>query len=220
MVQASVVSESGRYKANFTRCGLMVAESRVVADLLLRDLSAADWKHAVEVENVLAKRSASTAATDATLIRGRLRTLPRSLWNEISAGDRPVATQAVLAGVINYSPLFGDFFPLVLRDLYRRLEPTLRPQHWDRYVEDCRIRDPLMPVWSASTMDKLRTRAFAMLAEAGYLADTRGRALRPVSVQPRVARALRAAGQQETLARLCVGSLDASCAEQTGTGAA
>ncbi len=200
--------DAGRYKANFSRGGLMVPESRIIADLLLRGVDPPGWKQAIEVDNVLAKRSPTTASTKATLIRGRLRTLTPALWRLIRDGSKPVATHAVLAATVNYSPLLGDFLELVLRPLFRRFEPNLKPQHWDRYLEDCRTRDPDMPAWSAATLDTLRTRAFGMLAEAGYLSDARQRRLLPLRLAPEVAQALKDAGQFETLRRLTAGALD------------
>ena len=176
----------GRYKANFTKGGLMVPESRLVADLLLRGIDAAGWRQAIEVDNALAKRSPTTASTKAMLIRARLRTMTEDLWRLVRDGSKPVATQAVFAATITYSPLIGDFMDLVVRDLYRRFEETLKPQHWDRYVEDCRGRDPGMPEWAAATLEKLRTRAYGMLTEAGYLSDSRTRTLRPLVVAPEV----------------------------------
>lgn len=176
----------GRYKANFTKGGLMVPESRLVADLLLRGIDSAGWRQAIEVDNALAKRSPTTASTKAVLIRARLRTMTQDLWRLVRDGSKPVATQAVFAATITYSPLVGDFMDLVVRDLYRRFEETLKPQHWDRYVEDCRSRDPGMPEWTAATLEKLRTRAYGMLTEAGYLSDSRTRTLRPLVVAPEV----------------------------------
>ena len=176
----------GRYKANFTKDGLMVPESRLVADLLLRGIDAAGWRQAIEVDNALAKRSPSTASTKAVLIRARLRTMTEDLWRLVRDGSKPVSTQAVFAATITYSPLVGDFMDLVVRDLYRRFEETLKPQHWDRYVEDCRSRDPGMPEWTAATLEKLRTRAYGMLTEAGYLSDSRTKTLRPLIVAPEV----------------------------------
>lgn len=176
----------GRYKANFTKGGLMVPESRLVADLLLRGIDAAGWRQAIEVDNALAKRSPTTASTKAMLIRARLRTMTEDLWRLVRDGSKPVSTQAVFAATITYSPLVGDFMDLVVRDLYRRFEETLKPQHWDRYVEDCRSRDPWMPEWTAATLEKLRTLAYGMLTEAGYLSDSRTRTLRPLIVAPEV----------------------------------
>lgn len=176
----------GRYKANFSKGGLMVPESRLVADLLLRGIDSAGWRQAIEVDNALAKRSPTTASTKAGLIRARLRTMTQDLWRLVRDGSKPVATQAVFAATITYSPLVGDFMDLVVRDLYRRFEETLKPQHWDRYVEDCRSRDPGMPQWAAATLEKLRTRAYGMLTEAGYLSDSRTRTLRPLIMAPEV----------------------------------
>lgn len=213
--------DAGRYKANFSRGGLMVPESRIIADLLLRGVDPPGWKQAIEVDNVLAKRSPTTASTKATLIRGRLRTLPPAFWRLIRDGSKPVATHAVLAGTVNYSPLLGDFLELVLRPLFRRFEPNLKPQHWDRYLEDCRTRDPEMPAWSAATLETLRTRAFGMLAEAGYLSDARQRRLLPMQLSPEIAQALKDAGQFETLRRLTVGAPDsASLGAVTGSSGA
>jgi hypothetical protein len=69
------VKNDGRYKANFTKGGLMVPESRIVADLLIRGVDAAGWKRAVKADNVLRKRSPTTASTKAALIRARLQAM-------------------------------------------------------------------------------------------------------------------------------------------------
>ena len=188
-----------RYQANFTKGGLMVPESRIVADLLLKGVDATGWKQAIEVDNVLAKRSRTTASTKAVLIRARLRTMTEDLWRLARDGSRPVATHAVFAATITYSPLIGDFLDLVVRDLYRRFEETLKPQHWERFIEDCRDQDPHMPEWSATTQDKLRTRVFGMLIEAGYLSDSRTRRLQPVQVAPEVVRCLKESGRDYAL---------------------
>lgn len=177
----------------------MVPESRIIADLLLRGVDEAGWKSAIEDENVLHKRAPSTASTKAVLIRARLQTMTEGLWRLVRDGSKPVATDAVFAATIKFSPLVGDFLDLVVRDLYRRFEDTLKPQHWDRYMEDCRSRDPLMPEWTASTQQKLRTRAFHMMVEAGYLSDTRTRTLKPVPVSPEVVQYLKESGEDYVL---------------------
>jgi hypothetical protein len=189
----------GHYKANFTKGGLMVPESRIVAGLLLQGVDAAAWKQAIEIDNVLAKRSPATASTKAALIRARLKTMSEGLWRLVRDGSKPVATHAVFAATIKYSPLFGDFLDIVVRDLYRRFEENLKAQHWDRYLEDCRSRDPAMPDWTTATQEKLRTRVFGMMTEAGYLSDSRTRVLKPVQVSPEVLHYLKEAGEDYAL---------------------
>ena len=203
--RTTTVTQAGRYQANFTKGGLMVPESRLVADLLLQGVDAAGWKQAIEVENRLRKRSPTTASTKAGLIRARLQTMTPSLWHLVRDGDKPVATQAVFAATLKYSPLLGDFLELVVRDLYRRFETELKPAHWDRYLDDCRTRDPRMPDWATGTLTSLRTRAFGMLAEAGYLSTARPRILKVPPLAPEVVACLRAQGEHAILRRLQVG---------------
>ena len=177
----------------------MVPESRIVADLLLQGVDAAGWKQAIEGDNVLRKRSPTTASTKALLIRARLQTMTRDLWRLVRDGSKPVATHAIFSATVKYSPLFGDFLDLIVRDLYRRFEEILKPRHWDRYLEDCRNRDPTMPEWTATTQEKLRTRVFGMMTEAGYLSDSRIRRLIPLRVSPEVVRYLKESGEKYAL---------------------
>jgi hypothetical protein len=192
------------YKANFSLGGLMVPESRIVAGLLLDAPSEQQWKTAIIDDNILRKRSPTTASTQAGLIRARLQTMTDELWQLVHDGSRPVATHAILAATIKYSPLLADFLDQVVRDLHTRFEPVLRPQHWDRFLEDCRNKDEHMPEWSAATLDTLRSRMHGMLAEAGYLSDARRRELRPVSIAPEVIAYLQAHDETSILRSLQV----------------
>ena len=45
-----------RYSADIIAGALMVPESRVIADLLLRGVTEADWKDAIAIRNVLKLR--------------------------------------------------------------------------------------------------------------------------------------------------------------------
>ena len=191
--------EHTHYQANFTKGGLMVPESRVVADLLLRQVDEAEWRRAIEVENVLEKRSPTTAITKAGLVRNRLKTMGPGLWELVRDSGKETATHAVLAVTIKYSRLLGDFLDMVVRDLHRRFEHSIRPQHWDRFLEECQVRQPDMPTWEVTTREKLRTRIFGMLTEAGYITDSRNRVLKPLYIAPDVAAYLREAGEDYVL---------------------
>jgi hypothetical protein len=193
------VKGASRYKANFTKGGLMVPESRIIAGLLLQGVDSGGWKQAIEVDNLLRKRSPTTASTKAALIRARLQTMSEGLWRLVRDGSKPVTTHAVLAATIKYSPLVGDLLDLVVRNLYRRFEEVLKPQLWDQYLDACRSGDPDMPQWSTATIEELRTRVFGMLTEAGYLSDSRHRILKPVQVSPEVVAYLKEAGEDYVL---------------------
>ena len=56
-----------------------------------------------------------------------------------------------------------------------------------------------MPEWAAATQEKLRTRVFGMMTEAGYLSDARTRTLRPMRVSPEVVHFLKESDEDYTL---------------------
>jgi hypothetical protein len=192
----------GRYQANFTKASLLIPESRIVAGLLLKKIDEDQWHQAIVVDNVLQKRTQNTATTQANLIRNRLNTMGPELWALVREGGKSVATHAVFAATIKFSPLLGDFLDLVVREQFRRFENALRPPLWDNYLESCHERDPDMPSWSGSTRAKLRQNAIRMLAEAGYLHDTKALRLQRVQISPEVISYLK--GHEETYVIKCI----------------
>ena len=171
-----------RYRADLTAGALKVSESRIIADLLLSGLDEMGWKEALYGQNVLQTRSPKTTARLTLLLRGRLALMEPALWTLVRDGSGTVATQACLAAAVKHSALLGDFLDLVVRELVARFAQTLSDTVWDDYVLDCRGRDPEMPQWSAATRDRLRSSIFQILAQAGYVENTRSLRLQPVYI--------------------------------------
>lgn len=175
-----------RYKADITAGSLKISESRIIADLLLQEIDNQTWDEAILAENVLQARSPETARRLTRLIRGRLETMDAELWRLVRDGTGEVATHAVLAAAVKHSPLLGDFLDLVVRDHYRRFSNSLSNNCWEDYLTDCRGRDPEMPLWNESTRKRLRSSVFQMLAQAGYIQDTRSKRLQTVHIAAQV----------------------------------
>jgi hypothetical protein len=194
-----------RYRADLTAGALKVTESRVIADLLLRGVDEAGWRKAIYDQNVLQTRSPKTAKRLRTLIRGRLETMTDALWRMVRDGTTDVATHACLAAAVKHSHLLGDFLDLVVRDQYRMYAETLCRKLWADYIEDCRGRDPEMPEWSQSTVDRLRSSVFQILAEAGYIANTRTLKLQTVHIAQPVFRSLQNQNERYVLRCIQVG---------------
>ncbi len=169
-----------RYRADITAGSLKVPESRIIAALLLRHLDEAGWNDALYTQNVLQTRRPKTAARLTLLLRGRLTLMEPALWTLVRDGSGIVATQACLAAAIKHSALLGDFLDLVVRDHLARYATTLSKNVWEDYVLDCRGRDPEMPAWSTSTRNRLRSSVLQILAQAGYVENTRTLRLQPV----------------------------------------
>ncbi len=190
---------SSVYLANFTKCSLIVPEARIVAGLLMKGADSGEWERQVLDVNVLQKRTAKTAVTYANLARARLQTMDADLWLLVRDGSMPVATHAVLAATVKFSPLFGDFLRTVVRDQFRRFATHLETRHWDAYIEDSLRSQPNMPALSDSTRVKLRQNAMRMLAEAGFIESTRSLRLRSQQIEPAVLHYLRQHNEQYVL---------------------
>jgi len=171
-----------RYKADITAGSLKVSESRIIAELLLKQIDNEGWHDAIVRQNVLQARSAATARRLLKLIRGRLELMNGDLWRMVRDGAKDVATHAVLAAAVKHSPLLGDFLDLVLREQYKIFGAALSNQLWEDYLSDCRGRDPEMPLWNESTRQRLRSSVFQTLAQAGYIEDTKTLRLQPVYI--------------------------------------
>lgn len=194
------------YSADITAGALKVPESRVIAGLLLREITDREWRKAIYDQNVLQSRSPKTSKRISVLIRGRLDLVEAPLWKLIHDGSVVEATHACLAAAIKASHLLGDFLDLVVRDQYRTFKETLSRRLWAEYIEDCRSRDPEMPQWSESTITRLRSTVFSIAAEAGYIDSTKTRKLQGVHIVRPVLKYLEQQNEQYVLRCIQVGS--------------
>lgn len=188
-----------RYKADITAGALKLPESRLIADLLLRKVDAAGWKDAIVTKNVLQARSPATAIRLTKLIRGRLETMGPDLWKLVRDGKGTVAAHAVFAAAVKHSPLLGDFLEGVVGEQYRVFGQALSNKLFADYLDGCRERDPDMPQWSETTRRRLRSSVFQMLAQAGYVENTRSLKLQTVHVAEQVLRCLTAHKEEYVL---------------------
>ena len=188
-----------RYNAEISAGSLLPLESKRLAALLLMQPDDAAWWHAVEVENVLQKKTPATARRQATLIRKRLATLDTQGLNLIVGREQEVVLQLLLVAAIKHSQLLGDFVRSVYADRQRRLETHLAPVVWQDFLAECAHRDPAVATWSESTRAKLFQVIVRILVEAKYLDSARSMKLTPRSLHPDVRRYLSARHDTQVL---------------------
>lgn len=188
-----------RYRADITAGALKLAESRVIAGLLFRGVSSQGWRKAIQEQNLLQTRSPASAKRLTRLIRARLESMDAGLWRLVAEGDATVATHALLAAAVKQSALLGDFLDLVVREQYRVFAERLTNSVWDQYLDDCHARDPEMPEWHDSTRRRLRSSVFQVLAQAGYVRDTRSLKLQTVFIAAEVIDYLKSHDEQYVL---------------------
>ena len=191
-----------KYRADITAGALKLPESRLIANLLLEQADPVEWKDAIVNKNILQARSPETARRLTQLIRARLETMERDLWLMVRDGTGTVATHAVFAAAVKHSPLLGDFLEIVVAQQYRLFSKALTHSMFTDYLNGCRERDPEMPQWNDSTGKRLRSSVFQMLAQAGYIENTRSLTLQSVHFSEQVLHYLKA--HQERYVLKCI----------------
>ena len=143
-----------RYNAEIYVGALLPLESRRIAQLLLTEPDQRAWTHAIEIENILQKRTAATAARQARLLRRRLTTLDAEGWKMIAERESEVVIQMLMAAAVKHSLLLGDFLLRVYANRQRRLEPALARSDWQDFLAECEHHDSSLAGWPQSTKDK------------------------------------------------------------------
>ncbi len=174
------------YNAHITAGSLLVRESRAIAALLLQEPTPEQWRQAIVVDNILQKSAPSSSMRMATLLRQRLKSMPPEFLEPVVNSSRDVTLQLLLASAIKQSRILADFMLRVAQARHREFARQLQRRDWDHFLEECRQLDPTIALWSASTQNKMREVVFRILAEAGYLENSRSCVLQPVSILPEV----------------------------------
>jgi hypothetical protein len=178
------------FNAEISAGSLLPLESRRVAKLLLSLPDEAAWQHAIEIENILQKKTVATARRQATLLRKRLTTLDAQAWQMITERESEVVNQLLLAASVKHSQLLGDFMRKTYADCQRRLDPALTLSDWQNYLAECAHHDSAVSGWSDSTKAKLFQVIVRILSETKYLESARSMKLTPQSLHPDVHRYL------------------------------
>jgi len=193
-----------RYNAEISAGSLMLLESRKIAALLLKNPSEAEWEHALKIDNILQKKTPSTAYRQAQLIRKRLATLDEEGWKLIATGEMEVVIQMLLAAACKHSRLLEDFLKDVYAKQLSRMEFVLNRHHWDAFWIECTHREAEIGEWSISTRGKLFEVIVRILVEAKYLDSSRKLNMTPPSLHPTVISFLKRHGESEVLSAMKV----------------
>jgi len=175
-------AHKGIYNGDLSAGSLLVSESRSIARLLMENVDAHRWTHAIQVDNILQKRNPASAERQARLIRKRLVTMGPDLWGTVADGGIDASVQAVLAAAIKHSHLLGDFMDTVVRHQWRTFQYHISNKEWAEFMNACAQVNPKIDQWTDTTRSKLRQVVFRILSEADYVDNTRSLRLLPVRV--------------------------------------
>lgn len=99
------------YNAEISAGSLLPLESRRIATLLLSKPEPAAWQHAIEVENILQKKTPATARRQARLLQRRLTTLDAQAWQMMAERESEVVIQLLLAASCYRYPAWWTLRP-------------------------------------------------------------------------------------------------------------
>jgi hypothetical protein len=165
---------------------LMIKESQIVAELLLKKPNQEEWLDAIVNRNVLQKRSDASAKRNAATIKKRIENMSDEYLEQIAYGSTELSTQLMFAATLINSTLLADFMRNVVLDAKRMFRENLDIGDWESFWDD---RSRLFPEFSKMTESstyKIAQVAFKTLADAGYLETTRNKKLQNVYVLPEV----------------------------------
>jgi hypothetical protein len=168
-MKPSILSDMTAYSATLSSTSsLMLPESRLLADLLLKHPSDQDWKQRICVDNILQKPSPATATRVASLIKNRLSFLSQEGLRLVVLSERALAIQLLFVAALRHSQLLHDY----LRDLYlphvKRQEP-IKKHDWLAFLDECAHRDAKVSTWTDSTREKLHQVITKILIETECL---------------------------------------------------
>lgn len=123
------------YDSDLIGGSLMVRESRLIADLLLREATPEQWHQAIQIDNILQKRTAASAQRNATAIRKRLERLEPDFWKALRDGDDELATQVAFCGALERNLLLIEFMETVMREAYISQAQYLDSYIWSDFLE-------------------------------------------------------------------------------------
>lgn len=175
-----------RYDSDMVGGSLMVRESRLIADLLIKNVNTEEWNQAIRSDNILQKRTPAAAIRNAQAIRKRLELLEPEFWQALRDGDDELATQVSLCAALERNLLLVEFMETVVADAYTTRMEALDYFHWSDFLDERSHRDASIASWKESSKKKMGQVAFRMLAEAGYLKSTRNPMLQRVLIRPEI----------------------------------
>ncbi|MDO6683747.1 DUF1819 family protein [Oceanobacter sp. 5_MG-2023] len=174
------------YNSDLNGGSLMVRESRIIADLLLKNATNDEWQRRIQVENELQKRTVATAKRFSRAIRSRLERLEPEFWQALRDGDDELASQVGFVSVLERNLLLLEFMERVVKDAYDSHSEVLKSYQWLDFLDDCGNKDPKIHDWKESTRKKMGSVVFHILSEAGYLENTRTKRIQNVLIRPEI----------------------------------
>lgn len=175
-----------QYLGDLNGGGLLITESRIIAEIQLKKLSDKEWKQLIVDENVLQKKSAQTALRFANVIRKRLDSMGESFTQLLLEASERAYIQLLMAAFMVQSPVIVDFMQECLAEARRTYKPDIASDAWINFIDDRKKVIPELASYSESTLKRMGSNVIKGLVDTGYLQSTRQRQIQAVYLLPEV----------------------------------
>ncbi|OOF02298.1 DUF1819 family protein [Salinivibrio sp. MA607] len=165
---------------------LLITESRIIAESLLKKLPEDEWKSLIVEQNVLQKKSGQTAIRYARTIRWRIEGMGEAFMSELLAASERAYVQMLMVSLLIHSPIVVDFMRLTLAEARRTYKPALTADAWSEFYATRMSAYAELGNFSDTTVKKMGNNAIKALVDSGYLSDSRTKKIQPVYLMPEV----------------------------------
>ena len=175
-----------KYLGDLTGGSLMIAENRIIAEILLKKVSEEEWKRAIVDENILQKKSVNSAMRNAHTLRKRLESMGDVFLATLLNASERAYIQLLMVTFLIHSPVVLDFMRQCLAEARRTYKPSLSTDAWDDFIDMRHRTFPELEQYSESTLKKMGNNVVRALVDSGYLNTSRQRLIQPVYLLPEV----------------------------------
>lgn len=168
---AGPASCGSRYALSFTSGSLLMHEALVAAPIYLREHSWATVRQLLEADNLLQSRTVSSGQRLVREVTQRLAVLEHDELQLLVDATATERGHILWVAACRRYDLIGEFAEEVLRERFLLLNPTLGYNEFDGFLRGKALWHNEVAELKDSTLRKLRSNLFHMLAEAGLLTE-------------------------------------------------
>ncbi|MCD8557807.1 MAG: DUF1819 family protein [Shewanella xiamenensis] len=165
---------------------IMLRESRLIAQLLLQHPDDKAWERAIVEENLLQKNSVHSAKRMASTVRKRLELMSDDFLSDLLTTPDDLAKQMLMLAILCQSPVLMDFMATEVADARRMYRDVMRSDDWPEFFASRQRIIADLDQYSSSSIQKMGSNVFKILADVGYLESARSKRLKNIYVLPEI----------------------------------
>ncbi len=165
---------------------IMLRESRLIAQLLLQHPDDKAWERAIVEENLLQKNSVHSAKRMASTVRKRLELMSDDFLSDLLTTPDDLAKQMLMLAILCQSPVLMDFMATEVADARRMYRDVMRSDDWPEFFASRQRVIADLDQYSSSSIQKMGSNVFKILADVGYLESARSKRLKNIYVLPEI----------------------------------